>query len=103
MKLSAATPSPVIATRTWPVRCRSDLVHADANPHSSTMRTISDTVSVRLYHLSDSDDGGSASTLFYGPLAQAMAIGSAQPAELQERLFLATENDVVAFLDLVAD
>ena len=67
------------------------------------MRTISENASVRLYHLSDGDDGGGASTLFYGPLGEAMAIGHAQPEEVQAGLFLATENDVMAFLDLAED
>lgn len=65
------------------------------------MRTTSETVSVRLYHLSDGNDGGGASTLFYGPLGEAMAIAAAQPEEVQEGLFLATDNDVVAYLDLL--
>jgi hypothetical protein len=65
------------------------------------MRTTSETVSVRLYHLSDGNDGGGASTLFYGPLGEAMAIAAAQPKEVQEGLFLATDNDVVAYLDLL--
>lgn len=64
------------------------------------MRTVSDPVTVRLYHLSDGDDGGGVSTLFYGPLGEAMAIAEAQPAEVQEGLFIATDNDVIAFLDL---
>lgn len=65
------------------------------------MRTISDSVSVRLYHLDDGDDGGAAATLFYGPLGEALALAAAQPVDLQAGLYLATENDVVAFLDLV--
>ena len=65
------------------------------------MRTTSETVSVRLYHLSDGNDVGGASTLFYGPLGEAMAIAAAQPEEVQEGLFLATDNDVVAYLDLL--
>lgn len=65
------------------------------------MRTISDTVSVRLYHLDDGHDGGAAVTLMYGTLADAMALAAEQPAEVQAGLFIATENDVVAFLDLV--
>ncbi|WCM29413.1 hypothetical protein NDN01_11235 [Sphingomonas sp. QA11] len=65
------------------------------------MRTTADSVSVRLYHLSDGDDGGGASTLFYGPLGEAMAIAAAQPEEVQAGLFLATDNDVVAYLDLI--
>lgn len=70
-------------------------------PHQALMRTTSDSVSVRLYHLSDGHDGGGASTLFYGPLGEAMAIAAAQPEEVQEGLFLATDNDVVAYLDLI--
>jgi hypothetical protein len=65
------------------------------------MRTTSDSVSVRLYHLSDGQDGGGASTLFYGPLSEAMVIAAAQPEEVQDGLFLATDNDVVAYLDLI--
>jgi hypothetical protein len=65
------------------------------------MRTISDTVSVRLYHLDDGDDGGSAVTLFYGKLGEAVALAARQPADLQAGLYLATENDVVAFLDFI--
>ncbi|MFA6115983.1 MAG: hypothetical protein WC729_18455 [Sphingomonas sp.] len=65
------------------------------------MRTTSDSVSVRLYHLSDGNDGGGASTLFYGPLSEAMVIAAAQPEEVQDGLFLATDNDVVAYLDLI--
>ncbi len=64
------------------------------------MRTVSDSVSVRLYHLADGDDGGGAATLFYGPLGEALAIAHAQPEEVQAGLFIATENDVVAFLEL---
>ena len=65
------------------------------------MRTTSDSVSVRLYHLSDGNDGGGASTLFYGPLSEAMVIAAAQPQDVQDGLFLATDNDVVAYLDLI--
>jgi hypothetical protein len=65
------------------------------------MRTISDSVSVRLYHLDDGDGGGAATTLFYGSLGSAMKVANAQPAEMQAGLYLATDNDVVAFLDLV--
>lgn len=62
------------------------------------MRSVSANASVRLYHL-DQGDGG-ARTLFYGVLGEALAIARQQPAEVQEGLFLATESDVVAFLDL---
>lgn len=67
------------------------------------MRTTYATASVRLYHLDGDREGGAATTLFYGPLAEAMAIAEAQPAEVQDGLFLATDNDVVAYLDLVAE
>lgn len=66
----------------------------------AAMRTTHDGASVRLYHL-DEGEGG-ARTIMYGPLAEALAVARAQPAEVQEGLFLATENDVVAFLDLDA-
>ena len=64
------------------------------------MRTISSSVSVRLYHLDDSGEGGAATTLFYGPLGEAMAIAALQGEDVQAALYLATENDVVAYLDL---
>jgi len=64
------------------------------------MRTTSDETSVRLYHLSDADGGG-ANTLFYGPLSEAMRIADQQPEEIQDGLFIATDNDVVAYLDLI--
>lgn len=62
------------------------------------MRTTADTATVRLYHLDDGDGG--AHTLMYGPLGEALALARAQPAEVQAGLYLATDNDVVAFLDL---
>jgi hypothetical protein len=67
------------------------------------MRSTSDSATVRLYHLSDGPDGGAAETLFYGPLADALAMAARQSEELQEGLFLATDNDVIAYLDLAAD
>jgi hypothetical protein len=63
------------------------------------MRTVSDEVSVRLYHL-DSDNGGT-STLFYGSLTEALRIAEQQPEGVQDGLFLQTSNDVVAYLDLI--
>jgi hypothetical protein len=63
------------------------------------MRTTFQDASVRLYHL-DGGPEGAATTLFYGPLSEAMRIAEQQPAEVQEGLFIATDNDVVAFLDL---
>ncbi len=63
------------------------------------MRTVSDEVSVRLYHL-DSDSGGT-STLFYGTLSAALRVAEQQPEEVQDGLFLQTSNDVVAYLDFI--
>lgn len=65
------------------------------------MRTTYSDASVRLYHLDRDAEGGAANTLFYGPLNKAMEIGASQPEELQEGLYIATDNDVVAFLDLL--
>ena len=62
------------------------------------MRTTSGMTAVRLYHLDEGDSG--ARTLLYAPLDEALAAARRQPAEVQAGLFLATENDVVAFLDL---
>lgn len=64
------------------------------------MRTTYHDASVRLYHLDGGPEGGAATTLFYGPLSEAMRIAEQQSAEVQEGLFIATDNDVVAFLDL---
>lgn len=65
------------------------------------MRTTYREASVRLYHLDGGPEGGAATTLFYGPLAEAMALAASQPGEVQEGLFLATDNDIVAYLDLL--
>lgn len=62
------------------------------------MRTTYDSATVRLYHLGD--DGG-ATTLMYGPLSEALVVAEQQPAEVQDGLFLVTDNDVVAYLDFV--
>jgi hypothetical protein len=64
------------------------------------MRSTGETVSVRLYHLDD-EVGGGAATLFYGPLSEAMRLAEQQPEEVQAGLFIATDNDVVAYLDLI--
>jgi len=64
------------------------------------MRTISQDVSVRLYHLDDGD-GGAAVTLLYGTLSEALALAAQQPEDVQEGLFLQTSNDVVAYLDFM--
>ena len=63
------------------------------------MRTVFDDVAVRLYHLDE--DGGSATTILYGTLAQALAAAAAQPEEIQAGLFLQTNNDVVAYLEFL--
>ncbi|WP_294391805.1 hypothetical protein [uncultured Sphingomonas sp.] len=65
------------------------------------MRTVSDDVSVRLYHLDD--DSGAAATLIYGSLAEALHTAALQPEEVQAGLFIQTSNDVVAYLDLIED
>lgn len=67
------------------------------------MRTTYESATVRLYHLDHEAEGGAAETLFYGPLSEAMRIAEAQPEEVQQGLFLATDNDVVAFLDLIGE
>jgi hypothetical protein len=64
------------------------------------MRSTDQQTSVRLYHLDGGPEGGAATTLFYGPLNEAMLVAEQQSAEVQEGLFIATDNDVVAFLDL---
>jgi len=64
------------------------------------MRSTDQQTSVRLYHLDGGPEGGATTTLFYGPLSEAMLVAEQQPAEVQEGLFIATDNDVVAFLDL---
>ena len=64
------------------------------------MRTISSAVGVRLYHLDDALEGGAATTLFYGPLSEALLVAAQQDEATQEGLWLATDNDVVAYLDL---
>ncbi|MEI6487293.1 MAG: hypothetical protein WCO11_13650 [Sphingomonadales bacterium] len=62
------------------------------------MRSTFAGTSVRLYHLDDGDP--IAHTLFYGPLAEAMTIAAQQPADVQAGLWIATDNDVVAWTDL---
>jgi hypothetical protein len=62
------------------------------------MRTVSADATVRLYHLDESD--AVAETLFYGPLDEALALARQQPEAVQGGLWLATDNDVVAYLDL---
>ena len=67
------------------------------------MRTTFDQASVRLYHLDASPEGTGAQTLFYGPLSEALEVAAQQPEEVQEGLFVATDNDVIAYLDLVGE
>jgi hypothetical protein len=65
------------------------------------MRSTYQDATVRLYYLDSESEGGAAETLFYGPLAEALQIAAAQPEAMQEGLFLATDNDVVAWLDFI--
>jgi hypothetical protein len=67
------------------------------------MRSTYESATVRLYHLDGDMEGGAANTLFYGPLSEALAIADRQSEVVQEGLFIATDNDVVAYLDLVGD
>ncbi|MEP9402862.1 hypothetical protein [Sphingomonas sp. VNH70] len=63
------------------------------------MRTVSDDAAVRLYHLDD--EGGIATTILYGTLAEALAAAAREPEAVQTGLYLQTANDVVAYLDLI--
>jgi hypothetical protein len=65
------------------------------------MRTTFDDASVRLYHLDAAPDGNGAQTLFYGSLSEALIVAARQPEEVQGGLFIATDNDVIAYLDLI--
>ncbi len=65
------------------------------------MRSTHQDATVRLYHLDGGTEGGAAHTLFYGSLSQAMDIAAQQTEDVQDGLFLATDNDVVAYLDLL--
>ena len=67
------------------------------------MRSTHEDATVRLYFLDRESEGGAAETLFYGSLAEALQVAAAQPGEVQDGLFLATDNDVVAYLDLQPD
>lgn len=64
------------------------------------MRSTYQEATVRLYHLDGGAEGGAANTLFYGTLTEAMAIAAQQSEDVQDGLYLATDNDVVAYLDL---
>ena len=65
------------------------------------MRTTFSDAKVRLYHLDSASEGGAATTLIYGNLAEALALAAEQPEDVQDGLFIATDNDVVAYLDLI--
>lgn len=67
------------------------------------MRTTYDSATVRLYHLDDATEGGAATTLCYAPLTEALRLAAEQPEEVQAALFIATDNDVVAYLDLAGE
>ena len=67
------------------------------------MRTTYYSATVRLYHLDGASEGGAATTLLYGSLAQALELAAQQSAEVQDGLFIATDNDVVAYLDLMGE
>lgn len=67
------------------------------------MRSTGDAVTVRLYHLDGGPEGGAATTLFYGPLSEALLLADQQPQDVQDGLFLATDNDVIAYLDLIEE
>ncbi len=67
------------------------------------MRSTYESATVRLYHLDGDMEGGAASTLFYGPMSEALAIADRQSEAVQEGLFLATDNDVIAYLDLLGE
>lgn len=67
------------------------------------MRTTFDHATVRLYHLDSEALGGTATTLLYGPLAEALHHAAQQDPTVQAGLFIATDNDVVAYLDLIGE
>jgi hypothetical protein len=62
------------------------------------MRTVSDDVAVRLYHLGED---GTATTLIYGTLGEALTLAAGQTDDVQDGLFLQTSNDVVSYVDYV--
>lgn len=67
------------------------------------MRTTYSDASVRLYFLDEATEGGTAETLFYGPLDEAMQLAAQQAEDIQAGLYLQTDNDVVAWLDLIGE
>lgn len=68
------------------------------------MRTTYGDATVRLYHLADQPAaewaGDATTTLLYGPLEEAIRIAAAEPEEIQAGLFIATDNDVIAWTEL---
>ncbi|MEO5707563.1 MAG: hypothetical protein ABIT10_12055 [Alteraurantiacibacter sp.] len=64
------------------------------------MRSTFGDATVRLYFLDHEAEGGAPETLFYGSLEEALQLAAQQGEEVQAGLFLATDNDVVAYLDL---
>ncbi|OCC23040.1 hypothetical protein MB02_12730 [Croceicoccus estronivorus] len=67
------------------------------------MRTTYGNATVRLYHLDGASEGGAVTTLFYGPLEEAVRIAQQQPEAMQDGLFIATDNDVIAYCDLAGE
>ncbi|GLT01407.1 hypothetical protein GCM10007897_28010 [Sphingobium jiangsuense] len=67
------------------------------------MRSTFGGATVRLYHLDDAAEGGAATTLLYGSLDEALRVAASQPEEVQAGLFIATDNDVIAYLDLIEE
>lgn len=68
------------------------------------MRSTFGSATVRLYYLADEigldTPGGGATTLFYGPLDEAIRLAASQPEDAQAGLYIATDNDVIAWTDL---
>ena len=55
------------------------------------MRSTSNQVSVRLYHLDGEAEGGAAATLFYGPLSEALRLADifrARPVDTTTESFI---------------
>ena len=67
------------------------------------MRTTFDGATVRLYHLDGEAEGGAITTLLYGPLDAALHHAARQPEAVQAGLYIATDNDVIAYLDLIGN
>ena len=63
------------------------------------MRTTFDEATVRLYHLADGPGFAGPETLIYGTLGEAIRLAASQPEEIQAGLFIATDNDVIAWSD----